>query len=133
VSKLIDELKKDHVALVQLLDEIKAVGATSEEGKKKLAQAKNGLLAHLKKEDNELYPALKKASEKDAKLKTTLDIFAKDMDAISTFAMEFFTNYANGGDGIKFAGDWGKLYATLAGRIRKEESSLYAEYDKIAK
>ncbi|MGZ3789184.1 MAG: hemerythrin domain-containing protein [Bacteriovorax sp.] len=131
MSKLIDDLKKDHVALVQLLEEIKAAGPTSPEGKKKLVQAKNGLLAHLKKEDNELYPVLKKAAEKDAKLKSTLEIFASDMAGISGFAMEFFTTYADGGEGIKFAGDWGKLYATLAGRIRKEESTLYAEYNKL--
>jgi len=83
MSKLVEDLKKDHTALVKLLDEIKVLGTASPEGKNKLQQVKTGLLAHLAKEDKELYPVLKKAAEKDAKLKSLLDLFAKDMDGIS--------------------------------------------------
>jgi hypothetical protein len=105
---------------------------TSEEGKKKLILAKKSLLAHLKKEDEQLYPKLHKEADKSPDLKRTLELFAKDMDKISKDALRFFDKYSEGGSGIEFAKDFGSLVATLSQRIQKEERIIYQKFKEIA-
>ena len=131
MSRLIDELKQDHVVLVETLNKIKSLGIASEEGQKTLLAAKGALLAHLAKEDKELYPTLNKAAETDADLKSTLDFYAKDMDKISKEALAFFGKYAGGGSGMEFAKDLGKLFGDLGARVRKEESTIYNKYNEL--
>lgn len=131
MSQLTQELKQEHGNIANLLGEITKLGITSTEGQRKLMNAKQGLLAHLKKEDDRLYPALQRAAESNPALKETLDVYAKDMAGISNAAINFFTKYANGGSGIEFGKDIGGLVSTLKVRIRKEEDVLYKEYDKL--
>jgi hypothetical protein len=59
-------------------------------------------------------------------------MFAKDMVVISMAAVEFFDKYSRGGDGLAFAKDFGRLYATLSQRISREENVLYKKFDEIA-
>ena len=131
MSKLIEQLKSEHAVLVEVLGEIRKLGIGSKEGQSKLLAAKASFLAHLKKEDVELYPPLRKAAEGDPRVKQTLEMFAKDMDAVSKDTTSFFEKYARGGSDLEFASDFGRLLATLGARIRKEESILYPEYDKL--
>ncbi|MCP4265520.1 MAG: hemerythrin domain-containing protein [Candidatus Brocadiaceae bacterium] len=131
MSKLVDDLKQQHKVIADTLSKVKSLGVTSDEGQKTLLAAKNGLLAHLNKEDKELYPVLNKAAESDSGLKNTLDFYAKDMDTISKAALEFFEKYSTGGSGLEFAKDFGTLFATLSLRINKEESILYKKYDEL--
>ena len=131
MSVLTNELKSEHQGLVSTLNEVKALGISSQEGITKLLAAKNGLLAHLSKEDQKLYPVLNKEAEGNSTLKTKLDMFAKDMDGISKAALDFFAKYQSGGEGLEFAKDFGGLVAVLGQRIQREESILYAEFDKI--
>jgi iron-sulfur cluster repair protein YtfE (RIC family) len=131
MSVLIDELKSDHAKLVAVLTEVKALGP--QKGMDILRKAKASLLAHLGKEDKKLYPILKKAAETDASVKSTLDIFASDMDKISKAALDFFAKYENGNPaGLDFAKDYGALMFTLSNRIRKEEDVLYPLFEKIS-
>lgn len=132
MSKLIEELKRDHSAIADMLNKVKEFGISSKDAQNTLLSAKTSLLAHLRKEDNELYPALRKAAESDSNLKGTLDMFAKDMETISKAAFEFFDKYSQGGSGLEFAKDFGRLFATLKSRIQKEEDILYARYDKLS-
>lgn len=113
MGDLISGFKKDHVVIMDTLNVVKRHGISSEEGKKGLKSVKDTLLAHLTKEDANLYPVLRKAAEKDENTKQMLDLFAKDMDEISNAAMRFFAKYASGGQGTEFARDFGGLYATL--------------------
>ncbi len=131
MSKLVEELKKDHAVIAETLNKVKKLGIVSTEGQNTLLAAKNGLLAHLKNEDEQLYPVLNNAAKSDANLKRNLEMFAKDMDTISKTALEFFDKYSAGGSGIEFARDFGKLFATLSQRISKEERIIYKEYDKL--
>ena len=131
MSNLIEELKREHAVIAKILNEVSKSGISSAEGRQKLLDAKEGFLAHLKKEDVQLYPVLKKAAENNPALRQTLDIFAKDMAGISTAAINFFGKYAHGGSGMEFARDIGALFTTLKSRIRKEEDVLYKEYDKL--
>lgn len=131
MSKLIQELKSDHEKLAQVLSSALAKGPTKE-GLQLLNTTKAALLAHLKKEDTFLYPELKKAAVNDKNLKSTIDMFASDMDKISKAAIDFFNKWEKGGDGVEFAKDIGSLISVLRSRIHREESSLYPEYDRVA-
>ncbi len=132
MSRLVEELKKEHQAIVENLKEIKILGVTSDEGQRKLARVKKSLLAHLDKEDRKLYPRLEQEAQNNPELKKTLDFFAKDMEKISSSAMAFFEKYSNGGKGIQFASDFGTLVATLSQRIYKEEQIIYQKFNQIA-
>jgi hypothetical protein len=80
-----------------------------------------------------LYPFLRKEAEKDSDLHSTLEIFARDMDSISTKALSFFEKYSKDSNTIEFAIDFGNLVAILTNRIRQEENVIYAEYEKRSK
>jgi len=131
VSKLIDELKKEHTRITTTLNKVEKIGAFSKKGQEVLLSAKSTLLSHLKKEDEQLYPVLRESAKKDTALKRTLDMFAKDMEEISKSVLEFFDKYSEGGSGMEFAVDYGRFFAALSSRIRREEDILYAKYNEI--
>jgi iron-sulfur cluster repair protein YtfE (RIC family) len=131
MTNLVAELKAEHQKLVAVLTDVKAKGVTTKEGVQALMQAKGAVLAHLKKEDTFLYPEMRMAAEKNPQLKQTLEIFAKDMEKVTTQVLEFFGKYQNGGTGIEFAKDLGAVMTVLANRIQREESALYPEFDKL--
>lgn len=93
--------------------------------------AKTALLAHLKHEDVDLYPILKKAATNDSSIQGTLNVLAKDMETLAPAALAFFAKYEKGGDPLEFTRDFAKLYAALGTRIRREEESLYSLFDKV--
>ncbi len=128
---LIEELKQEHAVMFENLNKVRSLGIGSKEAQNMLFNVKRGFIAHLKKEDDQLYPALKKAAESDIDLKQTLDIFAKDMGEISKNVLGFFKKYSGGGSGLEFARDFGKLYATLFQRMSKERNIIYAKYDEL--
>lgn len=131
MAKLTDELRAQHKEIANNLNKVRELGIGSKEGQQLLLSVKGNLLAHLQKEDKELYPVLRKQAEIDSSLKKTMEIFAKDMESISKAAMDFFTKYAGGGSGIEFSKDFGRLFIILGGRISKEEDILYKAYDKL--
>lgn len=131
MTRLIESLKAEHLVIAQTLNKVKAAGINTKEGQVILLSAKKGLLAHLKKEDRELYPLLNKAAESDQNLKRTLALFANDMNDISFRALAFFDKYSANASGIEFARDFGGLFATLSQRIRKEENIIYKKFDEI--
>ncbi len=131
MSTLIAELKNDHAAIAGVLRKVKELGVTSEEGQKLLADAKAGFLAHLKKEDEQLYPTLHSAAENNPSLQSTLKTFASEMDVISGEVTEFFEKYGAGSSGFEFAKDFGHLYTALGARINKEEMVLYKKFEEL--
>ena len=133
MARLIEELKKDHVAIESMLARVKDSSITSKEAHKILIEAKASLLAHLKKEDAQLYPVLNRAALSDVALKRTVDFYAKDMDEITRNAIAFFDKYspADATIDIEFAKAFGRLFATISRRLRSEETTLYKEFEKI--
>lgn len=131
MSELVEALKKEHVLIKETLNRARKLGISSPEGQNILLSAKDSLLAHLEKEDKQLYSVLNEAAESDTDLKQTLEWFANDMDEISKAALDFFSKYSKGGSGIEFAEDFGKLFATLTLRISKEENIIYQKYDEL--
>jgi hypothetical protein len=133
MSKLITELKKDHADLAQLLNKVRDPQVTNEEAHKILLAAQHTLIAHLKKEDLQLYPVLHRAAESNTGLKRTVDFYAKDMAEITAKTVEFFAKYPRSEShiGLSFAKDFGNLFATISRRLRSEESTLYKEFEKL--
>lgn len=127
---LIEELENEHVVIVNTFKTIERLGIYSREGHKKLLTAKNSFLAHLKKEDEELYPALRKTAENNKEFKRKLDHFSKNIEEVTNFVLQFFDKYSTEGSGSKFKLDCDKLYSILKARMLNEEI-IYKEYEKL--
>ncbi len=89
------------------------------------------MLEHLKKEDERLYPVLRKEAEHNKKLKEILDVFAVDMENVSRVVMEFFDKYSEEVVDSTAPGAFEDLLAAFRNRIRNEEDILYDEHEKI--
>ena len=130
MGNLVKDLVEDHKALAAALDDLKKIGISSSAGRDKIGAINGALLGHLKKEDEELYPPLYKDAESDAALKRKLDMLSEDMQRVSQAALEFFTKYKDGGEGLDFIRDFGALVGKLNIRIQWEETQLYPEYER---
>ncbi|MBT3878276.1 MAG: hemerythrin domain-containing protein [Candidatus Scalindua sp.] len=133
MSALIEEFKKEHSEIIAILKEVKKLGIHSEEGRAKLMSAKEYLLEHLHKENEQLYPVLRKSAEHNKTLKNELDIFAMDPAYVSRVVLEFFDKYSGGVTDKDFKINFESLVASLNARIRNEEEALYQEYEEIKK
>jgi iron-sulfur cluster repair protein YtfE (RIC family) len=131
MSLLIDDLKKQHSEIFAELKEANALGIITKDGQYKLLSTKADLLAHLKKEDEHLYPVLKKEAEINKHLESILDSFSSEMENISRSALGFFEKYSDGVIDSKYVEAFETLYAALSARMKNEESVLFAEYEKI--
>ena len=83
-------------------------------------------------EESQLYPVLFKAAKKNEDLTFTLAMLAKDMEGISKEIMTFFENCDQSRDPFELAMDFGRVASLLKTRIRREEESLYKEFDDLA-
>lgn len=133
MSDLIEELITEHKAILALLNEVKSLGILSKSGQQKFLSARDLLISHMNKEDEQYYPALIKAAENNKNLKIMLDYFITDMEVVSTRAMHLFNKYAQGEYGSDFAGDLKLLYITLKDRIHTEEETLFKKFSPLAK
>ena len=133
MSALIEDLKREHAEIIAMLNEVKELGILSEEGQAKLMSVKAHLLAHLKKEDEQLYPVLRKEAEHNKSLKKEVGMFAMDPEYVSRVVSEFFDKYSGGETDENFSINFESLYASLNTRIRNEEEALYKEYEEISR
>ncbi len=131
MSALIDELKKEHSEIVATLNEAKELSILSKEGQTKLMSVKALLLTHLQKEDEQLYPVLRKEGENIKQLKIILDILAMDMENVTRVVIEFFDNYSGGVLGTELREEFENLSVALGKRIRNEENTLCEVYEKM--
>jgi hypothetical protein len=132
MTDLIEELKEEHKILLDILNQVKALGISSKSGQEKLLSAKDLLISHINKEDERYYPAFTRAAANNKELKIMLDYFVKDMEVVSKHAMDLFSKYSRGGDEAEFAGDLKLLYMTLKDRIRIEEETLFKKFNQIS-
>jgi len=131
MSALIEELKREHAKIIAMLNEVKELGILSRQGQARLMSAKDSLLEHLKKEDERLYPVLRKEAERNKNLKKEVGMFAMDPEYVSRVVSQFFDKYSGGEIDENFSINFESLLAALNARIRNEEESLYEEYDEI--
>jgi iron-sulfur cluster repair protein YtfE (RIC family) len=131
MSGLIEDFKSEHKRLMEMLSQVKEIGAVSPEGRSKLFSLKDYLLVHLQKEDEFLYPALKAASSADKRLARLLEVFAHDLEEVTGKATRFFSKHSTEGPDLVLAGDFGELFGAIKGRIRREENILFTEFEKL--
>lgn len=142
MSKLVEELKADHVQLKQTLKQAADFKRPAQESIELLHRVKAALLAHLDKENRELYPTLQAAAASDPSLHSLLSSFGKDMEQIIPQALAFFAKYDDpaGVSGkiksdvryaVEFGADLERFIGLLGLRIGREERSLYPQYERI--
>jgi hypothetical protein len=131
MPELLYELREEHEMILDGLNEIVALDISSKEAEDAIQGIKAGLLAHLKKEDEFLYPAMIEAAKERKALRRLLESAQKDMAAITSFAFKFFDKYSSGGSGPEFEGDFKLLNATVRNRILHEESIIFEEYEGL--
>ena len=84
----------------------------------------------LNKEDEKLCPALRKEAQDNERLRNTLDLFALDLETLSSVVQEFFDKYSGGEIDGNFSVNFESLSVTLSTRIMNEEDALYEEYEE---
>ncbi len=132
MSALIDELKKEHSEIVATLNEVKELGILSSKVMLKFRSVKECLLAHLQKEDEQLYPVLRKEAENNKQLERTLDLLAMDMENVSRVVLEFFDKYFRGEiPGRERQKEFENISVVLSKRIGSEEDILYKLYEDM--
>ncbi len=127
---LIEELRNEHILVVKILNTIQRLGIYRKEGQRKLLTAKRSFIAHLEKEDEEFYPALRKTAENNKEFKKKLDHISINMEEVTEFVLRFFDKYLSEGSGIEFKFDCERLYSILKARMLNEEL-IYKEYEKL--
>ncbi len=133
MSVLIEELKKDHSEIVAMLNEVKELGILSKEGQAKLLSVKEHLLTHLNKEDEQLYPVLRKEADNNKLLKDVLYLCEIEMENVSRVVQEFFDEYSRGVLEKEPQREFENLCEALDKRISNEEVILYGEYEIMNK
>lgn len=132
MSTFIEELKKEHVEIINLLESVKKMRFFKQEEERNIfLKAKQLIGSHMINENVRLYPLLIEAGKTDIRLKKMLDNFASDMEIVSEEIMQFLDRYSSGIPDREFAKDYGKTIALLKSRMRHEEIILYKEYDRI--
>lgn len=130
MSELTDDLHREHVRILAVLESVAAAGVGSEAGREALFDARQLLLEHLDRENHHLYPALRWAAKTDEALERLLDSFASDMEEVAEVAVAFFDAHTREDGGLVFEADCQGLITRLRHRIEREEMVLYPEYDK---
>jgi hypothetical protein len=122
---LITTLKLDHEEFFRLLDECRALGVATGEGRRKLKQVRGVVVAHLAREDQKPYPAMQKHDVTRA----LGDMYAQEMRAMSSEIIGFFDSLDSGRAGLEFARDIGRVIAHLRQRMTREEVRLYPVFE----
>lgn len=133
MTRLLDTLRSQHESLAQLLGDITASLAASDEVATRTGYASFLALLqeHLALEDEAFYPELLSVAEKpgNATLAIVATSFASNMERISVNLRQSLLRHAGEDFSLPaFAADWPQLVDVLRGRISAEESSLYPMY-----
>ncbi len=128
---LIKTLKAEHRNIETILRQVHDLGIGTEPGRKAMVSAKIGLLSHLAREDEHLYPPLHEAARDDEIVHDALEFFTADIARVGELAISFFERYEAGNPNGDFSEDFDALLAVLAQRIVKEESVIYRMYDRL--
>ena len=128
--ELVEELKKGHSLVIETLKQARKLGIDTKEGQNEILSAKDTILGHMKKENEEFYPVLRKAAESNGKLKELIAEFDNDINEISHYSSEFFDN-KNAAMGSNFASEVENFIAMLDRRILREETFLFKEFEKL--
>lgn len=126
MNAFINELKKDHEKLLEILQQTQSLGLVTEAGRKKLLECKKLLADHLVKEDTKLYPQLAKSGSA-----ITANEFASEMKGLTGTILDFINRLETSKNDMEYAKELGRIISTLKMRIRREEIQLYPLYEKM--
>lgn len=123
--------RKEHAKILGALLEVFQFDVSSRAGQMKLQELKRVLEAHLKSEDTDFYPVLKKAAETDADLRRELFLFAADMDKIAAETKIFFRKVEADPMDQDIPAEFHRISAMLKSRISREENLLMKAFEKL--
>lgn len=89
------------------------------------------LLAHLKKEEEQFYPPMRVAAQKDPGLKELLTVMGMEMDEIAKTVLDQLALWLKGEGDASFHSDCEHICKILKDRIVREEHRLYSKYLRI--
>jgi len=130
--RVTDELRRDHVIIVTALSEAKAFGITSKEGNLQIQKAFKKLHKHLEDEEKKLYPTLNKAAEKNDRLKMLMNEEMSEIGELILSAEDFFDRFESGDFKTDQHDELDTFIHALMARTKKEETTIYPEYEKLA-
>jgi hypothetical protein len=123
---MFEKIKKEHTVIIDNLRNMKKLNLHTREGQLELLSAKNDILAHIKNEDENFYPFLKKTAELNDRLRDTLNAFDKDMAVISKYTLDFFESiFTDEVIDLELALE--RFIEVHTTRIKREEAILYAK------
>ncbi|MFD2265210.1 hemerythrin domain-containing protein [Lacibacterium aquatile] len=132
MATIVSRLKHDHGALRDVLEKVRLEGIGTEAGRKTLLTARALFVEHIQREDRDFYPDFKRLAHERGGQAATADQFADEMGDLGAQVLGFFDKYKDGGSGMEFARDFGRMHAMLNARLRKEEGILYAKFEEMA-
>lgn len=113
--------------ILDTLMEVKKLGVHTMEGRNALTAARDLLCRHFQKEDELIYPEMRKAAGGDEKKQQVIREFIEEMKQITEDCEAFFERYTMSGGGIEFMRDFDRLYSQLKSRLDKEENILFSK------
>jgi hypothetical protein len=125
-NTLIPDLLHEHAQMRELLESVRRQGISTAEGQRLLRQARQLIVAHLQREDAQLYPALRGCAETRA----LADAYADEMQELSREILAFFDGMAGERNELVFARGFGKVMGALIKRWTREEVRLYPAYGR---
>jgi len=131
MADLIEELKEEHSVIKGLFLKVREAGLLTREGYSALQQTKFMLFDHVQKEDEELYPAMKKAAAREKELSKLINNFAMEMEEISSQVMAFLLKYPDKTASSSLKKEFEELMEKIEFRISREEETLFPEYEKL--
>ena len=117
--------------LNETLEKVQHAGITTDEGCRIMLGFKDLFIKHLENEDRNFYPVLNDAAKKNPSLQVTMDVFAREMLAISDKVFKFFKNLEEDCNFKEAPQDFGEILSELTVRVRREERILFKEYEKL--
>jgi len=132
MTNIVTELKLEHAELRNVLEQVRSHGIGSQAGREALHAARQLFVDHIRHEDESFYPGFREMTGGDMASGAIADKFAGEMGELGKKILDFFDKYKNGGSGMEFAMDFGRMHAALNSRWHKEEAFLYARYEELA-
>ena len=129
MSALIETLREEHGAIARLLALVRAAGANTAEGRRLLEQLREEVALHLAREERHLFRPLLAVAQ-PTRLKSTLAILAGEASDLQGEAEAFFARIRAGAGELEVARGFGRLYAALGERMRREETSLFPVFER---
>ena len=125
MTALVVQLKQEHDEIKAQVAAIKQLGTMTPEGFIELQRLREILQGHIDHEDQEMYPRLEVAAQRDETLGKLLARFTEEMNEITREAARFFNLYKTPTRTLDFAHDVARLFSMITNRIITEESVLY--------